>query len=519
MMKHFCLFFLLLVCPSKHGNAQEQFMEYLGDRYIIHVDQIEPDGEMTLLDLLLMCPQIISTDGKSFLETYSLSIEGVFVTTDTETLADKVKACELDRVEICCHISVSQGIVAQEGDIDIYFKEDVKETRGKAAIEGATNGSGKLYTDIAGNVGRTSLRGYALANLKHDDNEENVYANARWDISNRDILNFNFIQGFLDKKTERTGLTDEDRLSFYRRQQWLSSAITYTRELWNEDAILIIESYQDYWNTKEDDEKICYYMPTLNAEINFPMFDQRLSAVLGWEVAYLHDFEKQENKGEIAYNELYFQLEYKSKGWVLNIGDRSCLKNDKHAWMLSAGRRQGCHFVQGIFSLDYHVAGMNDSNEKINNICFMRKLDFDSIPCFKGELNYNYQKKNLVLTGNFTHAWSKGKFDGERLRSTGVKVAATWRYGRLRTTLGGDFFHEEMEGYDNYFHLKAAPTLLLGSGFRLSATVIYSSKRPLFYMKDYLYASLKINKQLSRHFNLYANADNSALAIGTTFRF
>lgn len=39
-MKCFCLFLLMLVCLSEHGNAQGQFMEYLGDRYIIHVGQL-----------------------------------------------------------------------------------------------------------------------------------------------------------------------------------------------------------------------------------------------------------------------------------------------------------------------------------------------------------------------------------------------------------------------------------------------------------------------------------------------
>ena len=78
---------------------------------------------------------------------------------------------------------------------------------------------------------------------------------------------------------------------------------------------------------------------------------------------------------------------------------------------------------------------------------------------------------------------------------------------------------EHLGGHDNYFHLKAAPILLLGSGFRLSSTVIYSSKRPLFDVQDYLYASIKVNKQLGNHFNVYALADNSAWTLGATYRF
>lgn len=517
VMKCFCLFLCMLVCLNVYVDAQEPFMEHLGDRFIIHVDQIEPDSEMTLLDLLFMCPQMLSTDGKSIVETYALSIEGVSVLVDSESLMENVKACELSTVEICCHPSVSLGEIAVEGDIDIYFKEDVKGTRGKAAIAGATNSHGKVYTDIAGNIGRTSLRGFALTNMKRDNAAENVFANARWNISDRDVLNFDFVQSFSDKNLQRTWLADG--ASFNRQLQLLSSVFTYTRTLWNEDATLMIESYQDFWKSEDDDEKERCYQPTLNAEMNFPLFDRQLAVLLGWEAAYSYDFDKQEDKGEILYNELYLQLEYKYKGCVLNIGDRSSLKNDWHTWMLSAGRQQGNHFVQGILSHDYHVAGLNDSNEQIANICLMRKLSYDSIPCYRGELNYCYQQKSLVLSSNLVHTWSKDEFDGERLRSTGIKAAATWRCGRLRTTLGADFFHEHLGGHDNYFHLKAAPILLLGSGFRLSSTVIYSSKRPLFDVQDYLYASVKVNKKLGNHFNVYAHADNSAWTLSATYRF
>ena len=257
-----------------------------------------------------------------------------------------------------------------------------------------------MHIVIAGNIGRTSLRGFALTNMKRDNAAENVFANARWNISDRDVLNFDFVQSFSDKNLQRTWLADGDYSLFNRRLQLLSSVFTYTRTLWNEDATLMIESYQDYWKSDDDEDNERCYQPTLNAEMNFPLFDRRLSVLLGWEAAYSYDFDKQEDKGEILYNELYLQLEYKYKGCVLNIGDRSSLKNDWHTWMLSAGRQQGNHFVQGILSHDYHVAGLNDSNEQIANISLMRKFSYDSIPCFRGELNYCYHQKIQVLSVN-----------------------------------------------------------------------------------------------------------------------
>ena len=45
----------------------QEIVEHQGNHYTIHADALEPDAEMTLLDVLQICPEFMTTDGKNFL--------------------------------------------------------------------------------------------------------------------------------------------------------------------------------------------------------------------------------------------------------------------------------------------------------------------------------------------------------------------------------------------------------------------------------------------------------------------
>ena len=57
----------------------QEIVEHHGNHYTIHADALEPDAEMTLLDVLQICPEFITTDGKNITmylpSTTSLSVE------------------------------------------------------------------------------------------------------------------------------------------------------------------------------------------------------------------------------------------------------------------------------------------------------------------------------------------------------------------------------------------------------------------------------------------------------------
>ena len=41
----------------------QEIVEHQGNHYIIHAEALEPDAEMTLLDVLQICPEFMTTDG------------------------------------------------------------------------------------------------------------------------------------------------------------------------------------------------------------------------------------------------------------------------------------------------------------------------------------------------------------------------------------------------------------------------------------------------------------------------
>ena len=50
-----------MTCCSLSAIAQEEeeAIEHEGNKYTIHVEQLNPDAEMSLLDLLHICPELM----------------------------------------------------------------------------------------------------------------------------------------------------------------------------------------------------------------------------------------------------------------------------------------------------------------------------------------------------------------------------------------------------------------------------------------------------------------------------
>lgn len=42
-------------------------IEHIGDRYIMHVSEMDLTGEESLLDVLMMCPEVLTMDGNTII--------------------------------------------------------------------------------------------------------------------------------------------------------------------------------------------------------------------------------------------------------------------------------------------------------------------------------------------------------------------------------------------------------------------------------------------------------------------
>lgn len=522
-------------CISKM-SAQNEIIEHEGNKYIINVEKLNPDSEMTLMDVLHMCPELISDDGQKLTADYVLSVDDIMLSVDFEPMLEGIKACDLHQVIVCTYGAVNNAMDGTSGSIDLQFKEESKDLYGKLALNGSTYGNGKAYADITSKSENFTLRAFAQTNLQYGkantsetgitsrNGIENAMVFMDWQLTEKDLLKLKLSQGYGEQndRLHNNGSTD-DMLS---RQRWGELVATYERTLNEQEAGLYFEAGMNYTNSTLGDVKGRNAWPWWIAECSIPFFNQTLWMTAGYEGGYSNVWYQDINREQYLNNDLYVQFDYKKGPWIITLGDRfrnntlwnkpyekegeslwSYNRSD-HAFFASAGYKKGHHFVQGIFNRSYFNPSVNifidyqEEGPTRYNTAQKTRL------AWRSELRYTYQAEQIVATCSATHTLlTDMPLADESLIGLGTTV--TWNKGPLRITGGVNAYHHHYEllesVYDNYFTLKFAPTLLLGKGFRLSSVLLFNSKRKMTEDHAHLYASVKVNKDLGRRCNVFAD--------------
>jgi len=120
MFKKITLNIMLAVALGMSGVTARaaddgDIVEFQGDRYVIHVDKMGVDSEMTLLDVLNTCPEFMSINGKKIDQNYKLRVDNIDLVMDVETFLANVKACEIDRIQVCSNTSVAKAVGGTKG--------------------------------------------------------------------------------------------------------------------------------------------------------------------------------------------------------------------------------------------------------------------------------------------------------------------------------------------------------------------------------------------------------------------
>ena len=193
-IKKLLLFALLLSCNMAVW-ADENIIEHNGDHYIINVDALHPDSEMTLMDVLHACPELTAANSGTITGKYVIYIDYITHYLDPETFLLYTKASEVSQIAIYNFGCVTQGSNGEAGIINITYKEPAaRSTYGKVAFEGSTYGNGKLYADITTQQKNITVRGYALTNLQYAKSTAGGLATARNATENAHLdLDWNII--------------------------------------------------------------------------------------------------------------------------------------------------------------------------------------------------------------------------------------------------------------------------------------------------------------------------------------
>lgn len=536
----FLLLALSMSVVKSYAADDDEIIEFQGDRYVIHVDRMKPDSEMTLMDVLNTCPEFLSINGKTIDQDYKLRTDNIDLVVDAESFLTHVKACEIDHIQICGNTSVAKAVNGTKGVIDIYYRDDVK-TDGKAALVGSSYGNGMLYADVTNRSEKLTVQAYAMARTSYGKASptdvyrltdralaENVHLSLDWKISKNDRL---FIKAYQEFGNNKQKVYDPQllwNLSTYNR--YVCLVLSYSHTFGN-DAILFAEVGADYNRTSNTDSKMSDSYPYGFVEFNTPFFTPDLWLMIGVEMDHENIWNVGENREQYLKTDFYAQFDYTHGPWVLTLGDRFRMMNywnrqynsvdrsmwtharNNHSYLASVGYKAGRHFFQALTARRFFVPEMSDFLVDPAATTTALKYDAGSYRtnlAHQGVLRYSYQQKNFLLHTSVEGTWYSD-LPGPNTMLLGFRNAVYWKTGPCEITLGANYYHEHVSAgadtasdHDNFVTLKAAPVLNLPHGLRLSSTLLYSSRRSMYNRHAHLFATVKANKQLGRKCNVFA---------------
>lgn len=528
----------LIICCSFSAKGQDEVIEHEGNKYIIHVERLNPDKEMTLLDVLHICPELMSNDGKTLTDNYLLSVDDIFLSVDYEPLLEGIKACDLSEVIVCTYGAVNNATDGTTGSIDLQFKEG-EGLAGKLELSGSTYGNGRLYADVANRGEKVTVRAFGQTNLQYGQVEalsgtnitsrngvENAMLFVDWQATENDLLKLKLSQGYGEHNDRVRNASFDDNDNELVRQRWGELVATYERTLNEQEAGLYFETGVNYANNTMYELGTRMAMPWWIAECSIPFMKQSLWMTAGYEGGYSNLWYEGLRREQNLYNDMYVQLDFKKGPWIISVGDRfrhntfwdkhydegegslwSHNRND-HALHASVGYQKRHHFVQGTFSRTFFNPMASYFHDYLDGEGIHHNTDYLTNLAWRYEARYTYQTERLIATGSVTHTLLTDMLTpNESL--TGFGSTVTWHQGALRLTAGANVYHLHIS-YDDavnntFYTLKLAPTLLLGKGFRLSSVLIYNSKIDAYDKHAHLYASVKMNKDLGKRCNVFAD--------------
>ena len=540
------LFALSMSGVTTYAADDDEIIEFQGDRYVIHVDRMNPDSEMTLMDVLNTCPEFMSINGKKIDQDYKLRTNNIDLVVDAESFLSNVKACEIDHIQICSNTSVAKAVNGTKGVIDIYYRDDVK-TDGKVALSGSTYGNGMLYADVANRSEKLTVQAYALARTSYGKAyptdvyrmtdrglAENVHLSLDWKISKNDRL---FIKAYQKFDNNKQKVYDPElvwNLPSYSR--YIGLVLSYSHTFKN-DAILFAEAGADYTRDNNNGHKMGDSYPYGFVEFNTPVFTPDLWLMIGAEMDHENTWYVAENREQYLKTDFYAQIDYTHGPWVLTLGDRYRMMNywnrqynsedrsmwtharNNHSYLASVGYKAGNHFFQALAARRFFVPEMGDFLVDVAAPTTALKYDagsYNTNLAHQGVLRYSYQQKDFILHTSLEGDWYSD-LPGPNSMLLGFRNAIYWKTGPCELTLGANYYYQHVSAdadtasdHDNFFTLKAAPVLNLPHGFRLSSTLLYSSRRSIDTQHPHLFATVKANKQLGEKCNVFAEFHDMA---------
>lgn len=537
-------------------------IEHIGDRYIMHVSEMELTGEESLLDVLMMCPEVISLDGNNiiggdpFANQYGkfvIRIDNQEYGLDYATLLHHFKAREIESIKVCQNAEVMKGCSSLKKVIDITLRKGENGVSGRVGLFGDTYGGGKgivsvlsqqddlrILSHVEGNFQRTSNSDKDAyqnqsSNTVNHYSHEGAKLNVLWTPTSKDILEVDAMQTYT-----RNHFTHSP--AEYVRAYHLQA--DYTRTLGENGSSILFtlgaEHISDNGRTQEESQTFPYQnhstYPFAVVEYATPVLTQDLWITAGFEGGLsiekncIADYINHSN-----YEDFYVQLDYNIGKWGFMAGERyriinfrpkqiSSVSNWKHTtrnhiysfstyYTFTPGHTLQGTFCRRIFNPefgDFVTAGDMEGAWKPTYTTNIRNSLANVM-----ELKYTYSKPNLVVSTSVKNI-HQHLIDNNHDNTLGIGTTAFWHTGILRLTAGFNYFWERAEtpveetslrdtSYHNFAVFKLAPQLTLPDGWRLTSNLIWCTYRHTAtpaYTPANLYAEVGLYKNIGKHLTL-----------------
>lgn len=528
-------------------TADAKIIEHQGDRYIINVEEMELNGEENVLDILMMCPEIMSQNGRTtssptYMGYYTVRINNLDINMDQEAFLKNTKAKELKKIKVCINPGVMKGSGGMKKVIDLYFRKDTKGTHGKVAVEGDTKASGEVFGRVINQSDKAWIQGMVFGKMQYvngnhggDTNAggkhegvENANINVDWDITSKDNLLLQATQKFERVSNVTSGAVD------YSRN--ISVAACYTRSLADNGAYAMVQVAADY---STEDQPYAGFKPCTRStspyglvEFGFPFIHKNIYVTAGIESGYsattamVEDFTDRDR-----YADVYAQADWTCGKWGIMIGDRF---RSYHVWIDRFSKPatpwehttsnnyftasvycnindhntlQGT-FARRFYGADcsmYHPAALYAYSHDAND--YAAAEDVFQSPIYVSELRYTYQKSNFNLMALVKNEHKKidSNANSDNILTTGI--SAFYHIGVFRVTAGVDYNWERYNygavTYSNWVSCHLAPQVSLKQGWRFTANAIYNSRRlekiMSFYQQPNFYLDIAASKEINKH--------------------
>ena len=531
---------------------------HLGDRIVINIDSLNLRGDETLMDVLMLMPEVMTIDGRTTAsdelhEYFVVRINNINIGLDEEQFLRNVRASDLKTVKICMNPGVMKGCTGLKKVIDCQFRDKSPGTSGRVGLEAGSFGNAATFNTLEFNKGKVSVNAWITGQLRnHEDNDTGIrthscgeQATAMVECNAGDRDNWKF---FVSQTTDRSHTRGTEYTSN-------STVITvdglYVHSFTDAGTYALCQFGAGYSNSNDAGIHAGETDPYMAVEFSTPMFKRHLWLTPGMETGYSWMSNHSVNiVNRLYYCDIYAQLDYTLGKLHLMAGDRVRIAKywvdnkafstvqTNHFYTFSAWYDFNMHHtLQATFARKFFMRDDDEFISPLEPTGYINNLYQPK--AYTSELRYTWQTQKVKLCAlvrdvnqDMLHnsinsqGWDNTLSAGVSARFSkgifGITAGATYNWESINLNFdenGQNLTHTQ----DNHFaSLKLIPEIRLKSGWRFRSTLLFNSPRTQndeilrqvyglsFTGRGNLYIAFRIDKRLGKGWNIYTDMHDLA---------